>query len=302
MTEPRPIGIDPAELARPFPSTEVLTGKTEALVASLDSAMREGNLDPKLVRSLKSGAPRIHDDIILTYLGLKPATALVWYELDLHNEEFYAQGYLAQTYVKHFPTAAQGGTDIVIDLVPDDRADIASLWNQEAIEAVVASHPDVFIGEVDYTDPSFLAEELAYFQCNNTSPEEDLIFGLLLGFPRSAVEPFAEHCPQIIAICEVRQSKDTRFFNRESTRSPLGQIKYNENGARDRLTAFLEASEFRVDPALLNYISRMRPAEVPGFRFATTGPISEYEKQLTATWEASGVNAKLERLLVSHGV
>lgn len=300
MTEP--IGALPVEVVRPFPTTEILVGRTDVLISALDTAIREGNLDPNLVRSLKSGAPRVHDDLVMVYLGLKPSAVLIWYEVTLYHGSFYRDGYRAINYLKHFPISDLEGGNFGVALISDDRAEVASYWNQPVVEKVVRNNPDVFEGEFDYSNAQTLAEELAYFQSVDTNPDEGRIFGLLLGFPRSAVESLARYAEVVVAICEARKHKDLQFFNSESEKMPFGQILYNENGARDRLVAFLEASEFRVDPGVLDYIRSLRPAEVPGYRYATTGPISDHETQLTAAWEASGVDAKLEALLEAHGV
>ncbi len=289
-----------------FPATETLQRKAGVLVQTLDTSMWEGQLDPRLVRSFQSGAARTHQDLLLVYLGLKPAASLLTVEVYGRNESFYRDNYSIHDYMLRFPLAAQGGSDLRVVYAEEFTGDILAVWNPGTVTLAIRRNPDVFRSVTISPEDSSFGYLFYSFARHPTGPFEDRIYGLLVGIPRDDVERFAAYDEPLYELCSdletLAQREGLVLFNQNSLLTPPAQVGYNADGVRDRVVTFVEQRGIEVDPKLMNYIRQIRPAEVPGFRYVTTGPLSDHERQLTQAWESSQIDQKLEALLASHGV
>lgn len=298
---PKPNQYDNGDI----PSKESLQRKTAALIQRLDTGIRENTLDPHLVRSLKAGAPNTHDDLMLVYLGLKPVASMLCIETYGFNQAFYDAGHSIEEYQIHIPRKAEGGTNLHVLYDREFTDDILSVWNPQAARAVIQNNPDVFTRDYDPELPEF-AYMLESFARRTTSPSEDRIYGLLLGMPKEAVELFAQHFDNLETLCQqLKQDaakQGVKLFNKNSLMAKAGQVVFNENDAKNKAAAFIRKKGYEVDEKLFAYLQNCRPAEIPGFKYTTVGPLSKHEQQLTQAWQASGMDQGLEALLASYGV
>lgn len=284
------------------PTVDILQRKANVLIEALDKGIQRGALDPYLPALFMHHTPDTHTDLMLVYLGLRPMAEHLGMELAVRNPDFHRAGYTLHQYLRFLPQGKDGGTDLRFH---EDSyvGDIHAVWNPENTAQVLSAHTDLF--DPRWYDPS--SPSFNYWIENVSKPGrrtiDEVRYGVVQGIPRADAEGFTEFAPLLDDLCdsveEAARLRKIELFPEESLITPFGQL-INDMEVRDRVVKFIEELGEPIDPTIMNYLKTLRPAQVPGFRYTTSGPVSAHERMLAENWNASGLPQKLEELISKY--
>lgn len=282
-------------------SVEILQQRSDAIILGMRKAVDNG-MNPKFFRHLEDGNPRKHRDLVQVYLGIKPCATYLTDVMDYYDTKPYGQrdniGHL-----KFFPTADDTGITVLTDSVS------CSVWNPEQVTEILANHRD--LKDRVQTNPSNRDEfgDLLGSFYDSVRAEDILLQGVILGYPRSAVEAFVNYYGTAIEVAQqIWQQAIIRGACPQTypPEIPLFDLHdapgiYDPKIKREfvRLARLIGYPNIDV----INYIEGLRVAEVPGWQFFTSGDFTlNDENKMREQFAASQFDTKFAGLLKDFGV
>lgn len=267
----------------------VLVKRADALANSYQRMVRTGSNLHLLRDSLQTPA---HEDFLLVQLGLKPSAVILYDVFDaLHPSQ-------KVNYIKFLP---QRGEIMVNEWA-------GAIWNTRLVSSILDENADIantLVKEdstADFyftnpTDPNF-GNFLGYISDDEASQRANLLSGLLHGYPREAVEPFANYRLQVFRlideIAERAESVGVSFL--EDGMYSFRMVQ-EDMDFKNQLIALAEQFRFGT-PELIDFIRRVRSAQAPGFKYSVVEDYpTEHEQLLTERFARSKVMTKLNRTI-----
>jgi hypothetical protein len=286
-----------------FPSVEDLQTRATDIVTSITTAIENESLQKDAIRLLATDAPREHADILAVFLGLKPAANFLSYGV-FGKTDFYDLGYQLAPYVDVLQRTS--AIPVLSGIETHWQNDTMIVWNPEWIQHVLEENSDITQGSlIDPWDNSSFPHfvEVIGGLYDSPSPDQNILQGLILGIPRQAAEEYATFADELywitLEVADATEGSDNAIFTTDTHETPLMQLLTNENGTREKTITFIQEASYEVSDDLLSYMERMRPAGVPGFPYTTSGATSAHERRYTASWQASGIEEKINAFLAN---
>lgn len=277
----------------------VLSRRADIIVSSLGVGIEQGTLSPDTITTLMQQVTDEHNDLLQVFLGIKPmATHLSF--MAFHTSDFYQKDFTFKNYLSHFPRMALTGVPVAAS-TENYFDDVLSVWNPLMVNDLLASNADLIppsAANIDARDPSF-GSYIEYLSGVGTFASEQILQGVLLGYPRSDSESYVTYYPKLEVLFEqARQASGAEgqplFMNEETT--PLQQLFMDQGNTHAKLL-FL-ARKIGCADDLFTYLQSLRRAQVPGFGFLTSGETTRgFEERQMEDWNASGIEHKLTNLV-----
>lgn len=272
---------------------EVLQRRSDAIILNMHSMVRNG-MDPKWIRDLEKESPRRRKDLTQVQLGTKPAAIHL-------AEPFETFGDLLgeKSFLSYFPSEKDTGIIVVFD------QETVSVWNPDLVIKTLNDHPEYSEGIPSPYDHSSFAD---FLEKQGPSKKEGIAFGLLLGYPQIAVERFVEYNGSAWDAANFLWEKAATFGIPILAPEPLVLLDLHETSTLHNPEIKKEfirlAKLFQYpDQEIIEYVASLRPADVPGWQFLTSGNLTtKEEQQMREAYDASRFDAKLDRFLTSYGV
>lgn len=269
-----------------------LSERADQIVSGLDQAIVAG-LDPYFIsyirRANQYSEKDLTQDAWMVLLGIKPVASYALQSL----------GYLRMDERGHafdFIPPPETGPIIIND-------DLFAIWNPHLVLETLRNYPDAnaYNHNIDPYNKEDFPDLINRICHQRLGPWDTYLAGLLHGIPEPDVRNFVEHRPKIEPAVNVvwetaREKGIPTTFNQPT----LGDFFGGPIELRDEF-ARLAPMVGLVDQSLVEYIRYVRPSKTPGSPYMTSGrTIQPTELQLIQTYDASGIERKLDLLLAKH--
>lgn len=296
-------------------SSDVLQMRADLLIEGLQR-MFDNGLELEQIIALEQENPRAHRDMLQVYLGLKPAATFLHPVEKAYSWKRWSDKGNRSTNTAGFEFFPQQQDSRITVL----RA-TGIMWNPHLVEQVLLDNLDITQNlrhqlPTPYGDQYGFSSELARICSDGNSSTNHLLAGLLLGYPRTAVELFTRHEGRIIphshylaerarhrGIYEgslIPESVDDFVRDIDGVRAEFVRLERLLMYRKSKPRNALKRKIYKAKQEYVEYMAGLRYAEVPGSPFVTSGDLTlEKEKVIRDRYEASGLDAKLEELLES---
>lgn len=271
---------------------EVLKHRAGLYIEGIQKILQTGWPVNNLRRLLEEPKPKArHEDIMLVYLGLKPAAPNV----DEASKVLGPKRLL-------IPTPSEP------DKIEIKRSlDGFIVWNPYLVKEIIDQNSDLVAHlSPEKYDPfnhgNFYTLTRELFQRNHAR-RENILEGILCGIPRKEAERYADFAAIAPTVTRDLWSLAEQIDLPTETPAPrdLRPLFDAEDPLRQKIIFLAEgvnvpASDERFHN-YIQYIKNFRRADVPGFRFVTVlESTRQYEAQLTDLFLKSGINQRLRDL------
>lgn len=283
-------------------SAEVLQQRADTIIIGMRRAVDNG-MDPQSFRYLEEEPySRKHRDLVQVYLGIKPCATHLLEVLDYYDIDGLSPRDDTR-YLNHFPKTKDTGVTVLVDSLS------CSIWNPPLVEEVLDEHRDlkamVPVSPSDWLAFGNLLE--SFYSC--TTDADVLLHGVMLGYPRSAVEMFTKYYGVAVddgqQIWKLAEAKGIIPQAPEPTSVLFdlhGMFGIHEPLIRDEFVRLAVLAGYpKAD--VVNYIQGLRAADIPGWQFFTSGNVTLAEEKRTRDqFAASWFDDKYTRFLNTLGV
>jgi len=287
------------------PKTEILQARTGALIATMQETV-DGGLDPAQIIWLEEEMPSEFRDFVMVLLGLKPAASFLHRVVDCFfqsprpSEGRYQ--YPHDAYIWGFrddERIRQLGIEIMIN--PGHYY----AWNPQLVIEVLENNQDLVKRTGYYRSPQTLVyNERDFSQFLNTLDRYRFMAleAVLFGYPRIAGELYEKYSPSLIPAAERLWRRAKRqgvpLTNQEPPRAIL-YLERNICGYKDEFLV-LAGKLGGVYEKIVDYIRDLRPADVPGYPYATYGDLTLAEARVRGVFAATQFDQRFSLFLSQY--
>lgn len=274
---------------------EILQQRADTFIMSLRNMVRAG-LNPYEFQLLEEYASRRLRDVVQVYLGIKPAAS---YTPEV-AETFFT---IRRSYV----SLLSHEKDIGFSVFQTYDQDGTSCWNPLFVADILNENNDLrgasLLNPYDYKNfGSFLDGT-----DGNEIPDRDVLEGLVFGIPRIAADQFSRYYIPSYILAEQLFETARDYGVTIKANPPLFLLDLSDSDGlhnpdiRDEFVRLAELFHYP-NQELLFYIRNLRLADVPGWRYITSGQITNTEeKHNRDLYENSQFEKKFQRFLNEYG-
>jgi len=275
-------------------STRELQRRADNIVEGHKAAFANG-LKPQEIKQLRANHPWEYQDVLLVYLGLKPAAGFIDPVLKVYVTD-------QNDYLPFLP----GQLDDTQRLLSCTKR--AHLWNTGLTTQIISSQTPLLerlINEKGSIDPFFRDPSLPAFaeflhKLGTMHTRSSMtIEGFLYGYPKTAVLAAFDNYRRLGNSIINARTRAIRTKIPTTLPQSFNLASFYENrGFRNEVIRIASNFSWPEDPELLNFLRATRIARVPGFPYFTVGDMTnQEEKQLRFLYESSQIEPKLDKLL-----